>query len=84
MYYRARMCNLDIIDISYPLLHLEHKKQKEDNLLESERKIAFQYRKFKATYLNHIVENNLYKNPEEIAKNVPCIKLFNEFKYLNL
>jgi hypothetical protein len=36
MYYRARMNGLNIIDIHVPLLHIEHKKQKEENYSESE------------------------------------------------
>jgi hypothetical protein len=82
MYYRARMAGLDVIDLSYPLLHVEHSKKKEQNYEPSERKIAEEYRGFKASYLNHVVKESLYVNPEKIAQPQPQINLFSEFTYL--
>lgn len=82
MYYRARLNSLNIVDISYPLLHLEHKNQKEDNYAESERQLAQRYRSFKINYLNYMIENFINKNPEKIAGKIPCMDLFYEFKYM--
>lgn len=82
MYYRARMNNLNIIDISYPLLHLEHNKKKEDNYNESERQLALGYRSFKTQYLNYMIQNFINKNPEKISGQIPNMDLFYQFKYM--
>jgi len=80
MYYRARMNNLNIVDISYPLLHVEHSNQKENNYEEAERVVAGEYRQFKAAYLNHVIKNNLNKNTENIGGDKPNMELFSEYK----
>jgi hypothetical protein len=80
MYYRARMNGLKIVDLGTPLIHMEHKKQKEENYSESERQLALGYRQFKANYLNHVVKARLNKNPEKIAGEFPDMSLFYEYK----
>lgn len=82
MFYMARLNGLSIVDISYPLLHQEHKKQKEDNfnLSIEEKDIAIGYRVYKARYLDFIVKTNILKNPEKIAQEQPSDSLFKAFK----
>lgn len=80
VYFMARLNGLNIIDMSYPLLHQEHKNQKEDNFPESERDMASGYRRFKGGYLDFIVKSNIKKNPEQIGKEQPGDSLFKKFK----
>ena len=79
-YYRARMMSMNIVDVSYPLLHVEHKKKKEANLPKNERRIAERYRLYKSGYLSDIVAKNLYRNPEKIAGKNPSEELFEQMK----
>lgn len=80
VYYRARMFGLNIVDISYPLLHMDHKKQKEENYDKEEREIALGYRSFKVGYIDHVIKNNIFRNPETIAGDTCNISLFSEYK----
>lgn len=82
VYYRARMWGLNTIDISYPLLHLEHTKQKEENYAPNERLLAQDYRIYKAGYLNYMIKNDIATNPETIGEKYPNITLFLEFKQM--
>lgn len=79
VYYRARMCGLTIVDISHPLLHLEHKIQKGTYESEGERQLAYGYMTYKARYLDYMIRENIYKNPE-IRSNKPSQYLFDTFK----
>jgi glycosyltransferase involved in cell wall biosynthesis len=55
VFYMARMNNMNTVDISYPLLHLEHKKQKEDHYDKEIREQAEAYAIYKAWYLGKII-----------------------------
>jgi glycosyltransferase involved in cell wall biosynthesis len=82
MYFISRMNGLDIIDISYPLLHQEHPERKEENMIHGQniKDLAEKYRLWKATWLDKMVKENINHNPDKFyGKKKPCISLFNTF-----
>lgn len=77
--YLARMLNYNVVDLSYPLLHVEHKNKKEMNYSKEEREIASNYRIYKAKYLNTIIREGITKNKGIIGGLEPDKRLFNKF-----
>jgi glycosyltransferase involved in cell wall biosynthesis len=78
----ARLNNLTIIDLSYPLIHIDHPKLKEKNfnLSKEEEAFAKNYRAYKGHYLDFIITTNLKKNPEPIGGKTPSDTLVKKFK----
>lgn len=81
VWFMARINGLNIVDISYPLLHLEHKKQKEENfnLSKEELDIARGYKIYKAKYLDQMIKKHMKKNTETYGNSNPCSDLFDKF-----
>ena len=81
MWLIARLNRLTIVDISHPLLHVEHEKQKNEsfNLSPEELELANTYRQYKSHYLDFMVKTNIKKNPEGIGKEKPAEDLFKKF-----
>jgi hypothetical protein len=82
VYYLARLGGLNVVDIPYPLLHLEHTNQKDENIINSEEdiKLINEYRLYKRGYLNYLVKNNIRKNPESFfGKEKPCFDFYGKF-----
>jgi hypothetical protein len=82
MYFISRMNGLDIIDISYPLLHQEHPDKKEENILHGKdiKDLAERYRNWKAIWLDKMVKDNINHNPDKFyGRKKPCVSLLNTF-----
>lgn len=58
IYEQAKMTNMCLIDLNYPMLHQEHPEKKEDNLPEDERKFANLIRAYKIEYLKDLHKKN--------------------------
>lgn len=82
MYYLAKIRRLNIIDISYPLLHMEHTKQKEKNfeLTKEEQDIALGYRQFKSGYLDRMINEGIDHNESKIGGNKPDRTMLDAFE----
>lgn len=79
-FFRAKMWGLNIVDVSYPLLHMEHTLQKEQHYSQSEQEIAKKYREFKSNYLDFMIAMNIKINPEKYGDEFPHTDLFYQFK----
>ena len=80
IWYQARLNDYTTIDISYPLLHLNHAPPKAVKT-EEERNEILEWIGYKSKWLNYICENQIVKNPEpSIAGKEPCLKIYNEWK----
>jgi len=81
MYYLARIRKMNVIDISYPLFHMEHDKKKEQNfnLTKEEQDIALGYKQYKARYLDNMIKNNISKNESKIGGEKPDRELLDKF-----
>ena len=81
MFVVARIRNLNIIDISFPLLHMNHKTPNETILNQGQdKKIIMEYINYKSNWLDWICRQKITKNPESyIAREKPCLELYNKF-----
>jgi glycosyltransferase involved in cell wall biosynthesis len=80
VFYMARMNGLTTVDISYPLLHVEHKKQKEQHYDKKLRGEAEQYAMYKAWYIDYMINRGQSKNTDSFyGKEKPCEDLYNRF-----
>lgn len=82
VYYTARINKLKIVDISYPLLHLEHGNQKDDNMIRTKEdaNLINEFRMYKKGYLNEIVRKGIKKNPEShFGREKPCFEFYGKF-----
>jgi hypothetical protein len=80
-YFQAKLRSMSIIDVSTPLIHIEHKRQGTD-MSDEERKLSREYQGYKVGFLNNVCKKIISKNSGTIAGDYPNIDLFLEFKQI--
>lgn len=80
LWYVARLKGLTMIDISTPLLHVEHKRSFDRKISKEEGNTIAEWINYKQALLEFICKNKIDKNLESsIAGKKPCLDLYNKF-----
>ena len=79
MWYMARLRNLTIADISFPIFHVEHTKSKSKSMREY-KKEQLDYVAYKGRWLNDAIEKKITENPESfVGRKKPCLEIYNAY-----